>query len=171
MTCTMYIDLLYATHQQPERALPAPTRHRAWLLDTASTTAAASPAEVEQRVASWFTELLDDYWGAGSSKGDATTSVSGAPSTPVANDSARSGSGAADAAAIGRLLLLVDDSAGGCTAVLGRLKRTLYGMYGRPYLQAAEVDRALGLLKELLTVVPLQVGWCCRAWPASCSRQ
>ncbi len=140
-----------------ELALPALTRHRAWLLDSASATDAASPAEAEQRVASWFAQLLDDYWGTGSSKSDAAISTAGASSTPVASDSTGSGSGAADTAAIGRLLLLLDDSAGGCTAVLGRLQRTLYGMYGRPYLQAAEVDRALGLLKELLTVVPLQV--------------
>ncbi|PNH07214.1 putative methyltransferase TARBP1 [Tetrabaena socialis] len=134
---------------------------RCWLLgrpvNSADTTGAAPPpqgnapltATEGALLASIVQRLLDDYW----SDGGET------PRTLLEAGSGGGGGGGGggacpDASVLSRLLLLFDDTAAASAPVVARLQQALYGMYGRPYLQAAEVERALGLLRELLTVVP-----------------
>ncbi|GIL82026.1 hypothetical protein Vretifemale_10973 [Volvox reticuliferus] len=109
---------------------------RFWLLgrsnavntDGDAVTAALSRSEAAT-VSAWLQVVLDDYWSQGS---------------------------AAAAAPIVQLLLLLDDVEAACAAIVGRLRTSLYGMYGRPYLQASETHHALVLLRELLAALTRQ---------------
>ncbi|GLI70009.1 hypothetical protein VaNZ11_014743 [Volvox africanus] len=116
---------------------------RSWLLGrsnvisadgdaVAAATAALSRSEVAT-VSAWFQEVLDDYW--------SQTLHGGA------------GAGGSAAAPIVQMLLLLDDVEAVCAVVVGRLRTLLYGMYGRPYLQASETHHALVLLRELLAAL------------------
>ncbi|KXZ44095.1 hypothetical protein GPECTOR_74g709 [Gonium pectorale] len=121
---------------------PPPGEQQAAGGGSGSTADEALTAREAGDVVSWVRAMLEDFWaqqGGGSGAQPPAAAAAGA---------------AATAQSIAQLLLMFDGVEAACGVVVQRLQQALYGMYGRPYLQAAEVDRALELLRELLAAVP-----------------